>query len=123
MSVCIIGAGTAGLCSARQALEHNLIPTVFELSNEIGGTWVYNKDVGIVNGIDVHSSMYTNLRQVYIKLKKILLVLFKNLLEKMISKIKRFFLTFCLSFFLHKSAMQYKLAKGNNGVSRLSNQC
>lgn len=62
MSLCIIGAGTAGLCSARQALAHNLSPTVFELSNEIGGTWVYKNEVGIVNGIDVHSSMYTNLR-------------------------------------------------------------
>lgn len=81
MSVCIIGAGTAGLCSARQALDHNLIPTIFELSNEIGGTWVYNKDVGIVNGIDVHSSMYTNLRQVYIEFnKKLLQLLKKNLL-------------------------------------------
>lgn len=62
MSLCIIGAGTAGLCSARRALEHKLRPTVFELSNDIGGTWVFNKDVGIVNGIDIHSSMYENLR-------------------------------------------------------------
>ncbi|KAH8403467.1 hypothetical protein KR222_001158, partial [Zaprionus bogoriensis] len=62
MSLCIIGAGTAGLCSARRALEHNVIPTIFELSNEVGGTWVYTKEVGVVNGIDVHSSMYTNLR-------------------------------------------------------------
>lgn len=102
MSVCIIGSGTAGLCSARQALEHNLIPTVFELSNEIGGTWVYNKDVGIVNGIDVHSSMYTNLRQVYIKIKKYCFC-FLKIYWQMISKIKRFFSTLvffkCLSFF------------------------
>ncbi|KAH8260968.1 hypothetical protein KR044_001161, partial [Drosophila immigrans] len=62
MSLCIIGAGTGGLCCARRALERHVCPTVFELSNDIGGTWVFNKDVGTVNGIDVHSSMYENLR-------------------------------------------------------------
>ncbi|XP_060656174.1 senecionine N-oxygenase isoform X1 [Drosophila nasuta] len=62
MSLCIIGAGTAGLCCARRALEYQLCPTVFELSTDIGGTWVFNKNVGTVNGIDVHSSMYENLR-------------------------------------------------------------
>ncbi|KAM8712525.1 hypothetical protein ACLKA7_012948 [Drosophila subpalustris] len=62
MSLCVIGAGTAGLCCARRALEHQLRPTVFELSNQIGGTWVFNKDVGVVDGIDIHSSMYENLR-------------------------------------------------------------
>lgn len=104
MSVCIIGAGTAGLCSARQALDHNLIPTIFELSNEIGGTWVYNKDVGTVNGIDVHSSMYTNLRQVYIEFnKKLLQLLKKNLLADDIPNYKimlnlYFLLNISLSF-------------------------
>ncbi|EDW01918.1 GH20181 [Drosophila grimshawi] len=62
MSLCIIGAGTAGLCCARRAQERNLNPTVFELSHQIGGTWAYNKNTGTVNGIDVHSSMYENLR-------------------------------------------------------------
>ncbi|EDW74760.1 uncharacterized protein Dwil_GK15848 [Drosophila willistoni] len=62
MSVCIIGAGTAGLSSARHAKQHGLNPTIFELSDKIGGTWVYNEKTGSVNGIDIHSSMYTNLR-------------------------------------------------------------
>ncbi|EDW09798.1 senecionine N-oxygenase [Drosophila mojavensis] len=62
MSLCIIGAGTAGLCCARRALENNQIPTIFELSNQIGGTWIYNENTGTINGIDVHSSMYENLR-------------------------------------------------------------
>lgn len=64
MSLCIIGAGTAGLCCARRALENNQIPTIFELSNQIGGTWIYNENTGTINGIDVHSSMYENLRYV-----------------------------------------------------------
>ncbi|XP_064543263.1 senecionine N-oxygenase [Drosophila montana] len=62
MSLCIIGAGTAGLCCARRALELNQTPTIFELSNQVGGTWVYDKNTGTVDGIDVHSSMYKNLR-------------------------------------------------------------
>ncbi|XP_037713560.1 senecionine N-oxygenase [Drosophila subpulchrella] len=62
MSVCIIGAGTAGLCCARHSIENGFQTTVFELSDRIGGTWVYNEATGVVNGIDVHSSMYKNLR-------------------------------------------------------------
>jgi len=62
MSVCIIGAGTAGLCCARHSIENGFQTTVFELSERIGGTWVYNEATGVVNGIDVHSSMYKNLR-------------------------------------------------------------
>ncbi|XP_020818015.1 senecionine N-oxygenase [Drosophila serrata] len=61
-SICIIGAGTGGLCSARHAVESGFETTVFELSDRIGGTWVYIEATGIVNGIDVHSSMYKNLR-------------------------------------------------------------
>ncbi|XP_033155872.1 senecionine N-oxygenase [Drosophila mauritiana] len=62
MSVCIIGAGTAGLCCARHSIANGFETTVFELSDRIGGTWVYNEATGVVNGIDVHSSMYKNLR-------------------------------------------------------------
>ncbi|XP_017835687.1 senecionine N-oxygenase isoform X2 [Drosophila busckii] len=62
MTLCIIGAGTAGLCCGKRALEHYINPTIFELSNDIGGTWVFNKNTGILNGIDVHSSMYKSLR-------------------------------------------------------------
>ncbi|XP_017124354.1 senecionine N-oxygenase [Drosophila elegans] len=62
ISVCIIGAGTAGICCARHSIENGFQTTVFELSDRIGGTWVYNEATGVVNGIDVHSSMYKNLR-------------------------------------------------------------
>lgn len=68
MSVCIIGAGTAGLCCARHSIANGFETTVFELSDRIGGTWVYNEATGAVNGIDVHSSMYKNLR--YVNLSK-----------------------------------------------------
>ncbi|XP_033248200.1 senecionine N-oxygenase [Drosophila miranda] len=62
MSLCVIGAGTAGLCCARHSQLHGFQITVFELSDRIGGTWVYNEATKVKNGIDVHSSMYENLR-------------------------------------------------------------
>ncbi|XP_055920260.1 senecionine N-oxygenase [Eupeodes corollae] len=63
MKVCIIGAGIAGLCSARHALCNGLEPTVYEQSDDIGGTWQYTDEIGINKyGIEVHSSMYKNLR-------------------------------------------------------------
>jgi len=62
--VCIIGAGAAGLCAARHlAHQNNLIPVVYEQNNEIGGTWVYNDNVGTdEHGMPIHSSMYKSLK-------------------------------------------------------------
>lgn len=61
--VCIIGAGTAGLCAAKNATKYGLEVTIFEQTKEIGGTWVYTERIGIDEyGIDVHSSLYQGLR-------------------------------------------------------------
>ncbi|XP_049832100.1 uncharacterized protein LOC126272888 [Schistocerca gregaria] len=64
MRIAIVGAGAAGLASARQVLaseEHSCV--VFERSTNIGGTWVYTEEVGIASdGLPVHTSMYRNLR-------------------------------------------------------------
>lgn len=65
MRVAVIGGGAAGLCALRHlAAKPNLYkPICFELSNEIGGTWVYNEKTGHdENGQLIHSSMYKNLR-------------------------------------------------------------
>lgn len=63
MHVCIIGAGTAGLCAAKTAIQNGLSVTVFELSKQVGGTWVYNDLVGKDEfGLDVHTSMYQGLQ-------------------------------------------------------------
>jgi cation diffusion facilitator CzcD-associated flavoprotein CzcO len=43
----IIGAGAAGLCSAKHLLAHGLEPTIFEIGSNIGGLWVYNNDSGM----------------------------------------------------------------------------
>lgn len=61
--IAVVGAGTAGLCAARRALENGFLVTVYEQADEIGGTWIYTDQVGQNEyGIDVHSSMYQGLR-------------------------------------------------------------
>ncbi|XP_015116211.1 flavin-containing monooxygenase FMO GS-OX-like 4 [Diachasma alloeum] len=65
MRVCVIGAGAAGLCAVRH-LSSDLVhfePAVFELSDKVGGTWVYVDETGKDDyGLPIHSSMYKNLR-------------------------------------------------------------
>lgn len=58
-SVCVIGAGAAGLCANKNFVDHGLNMCAFELTKNIGGTWVYRDDVGKDKvGNDVHSSMF-----------------------------------------------------------------
>ncbi|XP_049783147.1 uncharacterized protein LOC126184693 [Schistocerca cancellata] len=59
VSVCIVGAGAAGLCAARLlSAAHGFNIVVFEQSTTVGGTWRYTDDPAV----DPHSSMYCNLR-------------------------------------------------------------
>lgn len=44
--VAVIGAGTAGICAAKTALQNGFDVTVFEQSDVVGGTWVYRDHVG-----------------------------------------------------------------------------
>ncbi|XP_074528479.1 uncharacterized protein LOC141791735 [Halichoeres trimaculatus] len=64
--VAVVGAGAAGLCAARHILtrlNHFAPPVVFELTENIGGTWCYDERVGTYdNGLPIHSSMYRDLR-------------------------------------------------------------
>jgi len=66
MQVAVIGAGAAGLCAARHIIystANRATPTVFEKSNCIGGTWVFNPQTGKdERGEPIHSSMYLDLR-------------------------------------------------------------
>nr|XP_006627556.1 PREDICTED: flavin-containing monooxygenase FMO GS-OX-like 4 [Lepisosteus oculatus] len=66
LRVAVIGAGAAGLCAARHLLARRDIfapPVVYELTERVGGTWVYEDRVGTdENGLPVHSSMYRDLR-------------------------------------------------------------
>ncbi|XP_059478789.1 senecionine N-oxygenase [Neocloeon triangulifer] len=63
--VAVIGAGAAGLAAARQvsARADEFECVVFEMSDQVGGTWVYTDQVGKDEfGLPVHSSMYKSLR-------------------------------------------------------------
>lgn len=55
MKIAIIGAGAAGLISLKHSLDYGAEVIAFELSDKIGGTWVYREEIG------GHSSMYKNL--------------------------------------------------------------
>ncbi|KAL4364126.1 hypothetical protein GQ457_04G032500 [Hibiscus cannabinus] len=66
--VAVIGAGTAGLVTARELQREGHHVTVFEKANKVGGTWLYDPRVETDRlGIDpnreiVHSSLYKSLR-------------------------------------------------------------
>ncbi|XP_032518605.1 senecionine N-oxygenase-like isoform X2 [Danaus plexippus] len=65
MRVCVVGAGAAGLCSARHLLAEPLVSRVdiLEQSSGLGGTWVYTENVGYDDfGLPIHTSMYKSLR-------------------------------------------------------------
>lgn len=61
-SVAVIGAGTAGLCSAKHAIAAGLRVTVFEQADQVGGTWIYTDQVQQDDkGVAIHTSMYQGL--------------------------------------------------------------
>ncbi|CAI9103633.1 OLC1v1002153C2 [Oldenlandia corymbosa var. corymbosa] len=68
LKVAVIGAGPAGLISARELQREGHQVVVFEKSDRIGGTWVYTPEVETDPlGLDpdreiVHSSIYYSLR-------------------------------------------------------------
>ncbi|KAK4365862.1 hypothetical protein RND71_013742 [Anisodus tanguticus] len=67
-NVAVIGAGSAGLVTARELKREGHIVVVFERENQLGGTWVYTPDTeSDPVGLDptrkiVHSSIYSSLR-------------------------------------------------------------
>ncbi|KAL1397376.1 hypothetical protein pipiens_009806 [Culex pipiens pipiens] len=61
---CVIGAGTAGIATARRVLEiEGAEVVIFERGEQVGGTWIYTDRVGKDRyGLDIHTSMYRGLR-------------------------------------------------------------
>ncbi|XP_019892627.1 flavin-containing monooxygenase 3 isoform X3 [Musca domestica] len=63
ISVCVIGAGTAGLTALKNSLEHQLNVVCYEQGKVLGGTWVYEDlSPNIRDDDEIHSSMYQGLR-------------------------------------------------------------
>lgn len=66
--VCVIGAGPAGLVSARELRKEGHSVVVLEQKHDIGGQWLYDPIVeiedalGRITPLKVHSSMYASLR-------------------------------------------------------------
>ncbi|XP_010423170.1 PREDICTED: flavin-containing monooxygenase FMO GS-OX-like 9 [Camelina sativa] len=71
--VCVIGAGPAGLVSARELRKEGHKVVVLEQNGDVGGQWLYQPNVeeedplgrssGSINGeLKVHSSIYSSLR-------------------------------------------------------------
>ncbi|XP_063786960.1 uncharacterized protein LOC134936005 [Pseudophryne corroboree] len=63
LRVAVIGAGAAGLCSARHILARPATfepPVVFEMAGQVGGTWVYSDPSE--NDAQSHSPMYRDLK-------------------------------------------------------------
>ncbi|XP_047347619.1 flavin-containing monooxygenase FMO GS-OX-like 6 isoform X2 [Vespa velutina] len=63
--VAIVGGGVAGLIVARHVASKpdTYSLTLFEQTDQVGGTWVYTDETDIdKHGLPVHSSMYKNLR-------------------------------------------------------------
>ncbi|XP_059400708.1 uncharacterized protein LOC132132347 [Carassius carassius] len=64
--VAVIGGGPAGLCAAQHILSRPEAfdpPVVYEMTDHLGGTWLYEEQVGTYdNGYPFHSSMYRDLR-------------------------------------------------------------
>ncbi|KAM3295485.1 hypothetical protein ACQJBY_038024 [Aegilops geniculata] len=67
--VCVIGAGMAGLASARELRREGHDVTVLEQSGDVGGQWLYDPRVdgddllgAVEPPVKVHGSMYASLR-------------------------------------------------------------
>lgn len=44
--IVIIGAGASGLCAARHAISQGFDVSIFEQTENVGGTWVYTDRTG-----------------------------------------------------------------------------
>lgn len=63
LNIAVIGAGLGGLCAAKYAKNAGHSVTIFEQNSKIGGTWIYTDETGKDEyGLNIHTSMYHNLR-------------------------------------------------------------
>lgn len=61
----------SGLCAAKYAKASGYNVTIYEQTDAIGGTWNYTEKVGKDGfGLDIHTSMYHELRYVFLGYKR-----------------------------------------------------
>lgn len=61
--VMVIGAGTAGICAAKTAMENGMNVVVYEQADQLGGLWAYSKKTGNDEyGLDTNGYMYKDLK-------------------------------------------------------------
>lgn len=62
-SVMVIGAGAAGICAAKTAMEHGMDVVVYEQGEHLGGIWAYSEKTGNDEyGLDTNGFMYKDLK-------------------------------------------------------------
>lgn len=67
MKIAVIGAGAAGLCTAKRVIDERHELVIYEKSGALGGVWVYTDETGKDKyGVDIHTPMYQGLRFEYI---------------------------------------------------------
>lgn len=63
LNIAVVGAGASGLCIAKYSLSAGHQVTIYEQTEQLGGTWNYTDAVGRDDiGLDIHTSMYRDLR-------------------------------------------------------------
>ena len=62
MKIAIIGAGVAGLSAIRKSLEFGVECVAFEITKNIGGTWVCYEEIPDEYQDQVPTAMYPSLR-------------------------------------------------------------
>lgn len=66
LNIGIIGAGAAGLVTAKYCSKDGHNVTIYEQNKELGGVWLYTDEVGKNKyGLNIHSSMYKGLRYAF----------------------------------------------------------
>ncbi|XP_031627749.1 senecionine N-oxygenase-like [Contarinia nasturtii] len=63
LNIAVIGAGAAGLTSAKNAIEQGHNVNIYEKTGVLGGIWYYTDKTGVDEyGVDIHTPMYRDLR-------------------------------------------------------------
>lgn len=67
LNIAVVGAGPAGIVTAKHCVDGGHNVTVYEQNKELGGVWVYTDEIGKNQyGLNIHTAMYKGLRYVFL---------------------------------------------------------